>query len=220
MEVLPEDLHTNLSTISHPVSTQIDHSKPVKRQKTFQHDTFAMTGAKVQEVLWSTFPTRYGFIPVPCPASRERNALSIASVPTGDVGYRHLLAAMLHKLPVPLVFFPNHPANLGCSLFYSRFILYNTIVFRQSFMLKIQNRHCKRLLNQIQKYSLNMNVYTLFKEEKMRSKSVVFHGHCTPLKSGTGLHYKQNSGHPESMILISVSWEVFALCSITSWQLC
>lgn len=62
-----------------------------------------------------------------------------------------------------------------------------------------------------------MNVYTLLKEEKMKPKSFIFHGHCTPLKNGTGLHYKQNFEHSESMILISVSWVVFALCSIPVW---
>lgn len=51
----------------------------------------------------------------------------------------------------------------------------------------------------------------------MKSKSFIFYGHYTPLKNGTGPHYKQNFGHPESMLLISVSWVVFALCSITSW---
>lgn len=51
----------------------------------------------------------------------------------------------------------------------------------------------------------------------MRPKSFIFHGHCIPLKSGTGLHYTQNLGHPEGMILIAVSWVVFALCSINSW---
>lgn len=35
MENLPEDLHIDLSTISHPVSTQIDYSESAKSPENF-----------------------------------------------------------------------------------------------------------------------------------------------------------------------------------------
>jgi len=51
----------------------------------------------------------------------------------------------------------------------------------------------------------------------MRSTLFMFHGHCILPKSGTGLHYVQNFGHPEGMIVIAVSWVVFALRSTITW---